>query len=123
MGQPDARCLFEHEELPPEREQIQENPAELVGLGEVSGRPCTSWPASKRQRLYSINRELCELPFGLSWKRNRPSRNAATPSDPLLSPVGDSRDRQKVAELNRVPAFQCAGQEKDLLLKVRSQTE
>ena len=117
------RCLLDQEELPPEREQIQENPAELIGLGDVSGHPCTSWPASKRQRLYIINRELCELPFGLSWKRNQLSRNAATPSDPLLTPVGDSHDRQKVPKLNRVPAFQGAGQEKDLLLQVGSQTE
>src|SRR6266851_5781028 len=62
-----------------------------------------------------------ELPTGC-LKRNA-SRSQRLPSAPLLSPVGDGRDRQQVPELNRVPAPESTGQEKDLLLKVGSKAK
>src|SRR6266851_280314 len=113
--QRDARCLFEQEELPRAREEIQENRAKLVGPGEVNVRPCT---AACRERLYIINRVW--LPIGC-LKRDQVSRSQRLPSDPLLSPVGDDRDRQEVPEMNRVPAFESAWQEKDLLLQIGSE--
>src|SRR5713101_2825180 len=39
-------------------------------------------------------------------KSNQASKSQSLPSAPLLSPVGDGRDRQQVPELNWVPAFQ-----------------
>src|SRR5712692_6817464 len=59
-----------------------------------------------------------ELPTGCL--KRKASRSQRLPSAPLLSPIGDGRDRQQVPELNRVPAPKSAGQEKDVLLKVGS---
>src|SRR6266436_2481206 len=62
-----------------------------------------------------------ELPTGCL--KRKASRSQRLPSAPLLSPVGDGRDRQQVPELNRVPAPESAGQEKNRLLEVGSKAK
>src|SRR6266851_6923649 len=80
----------------------------------------------------SMHRGLSESPYTLligsgelptGCLKRKASRSQRLPSAPLLSPVGDGRDRQQVPELNRVPAPESAGQEKDLLLKVGSKAK
>jgi hypothetical protein len=112
--QRDARCLFGHEELPRLHEQIQENPAELMRLSEVSVRSCIG-----ANRLYNIDRGLGAA---LCLKRSQGSSTESFPADSLVAPVRKHGDRQDVPKLDRVTALDRAGQEKNLFLQIGSKT-
>src|SRR3989442_10281318 len=86
-----------------------------------SGEPPTGCPAYRLPCLPAALPTGCPA-YRLPLKR-KASRSQRLPSAPLLSPVGDGRDRQEVAELNQVPAPERAGQEKNVLLKGGSKTE